>query len=165
MERKIDEYALAARPLAEGYLRQVLTRFVTEIQAKIERRRDDELWERLALYDAEQRIALVELGAKFRRPGLCLRACEESKKAAADDADRALDLARLALRIAELTPSEYAEDSLRLQGRASFFLGNALRVKGDLPPADEVQGRGSQPSRSKSQGRGSGASIYRSPNW
>jgi transcriptional regulator with XRE-family HTH domain len=144
VEQRIEEYAHAARPLAEGYLRKVLTRFVAEILEKIERRRDAELWERLALYDADQRIALVELGAKFRRVGLCLRACEESKKAAADDADRALGLARLAVRIAELAPVESAADSLRLRGQAGFFLGNALRVKGDLPPADEAFARARQ---------------------
>ena len=133
-EQRSEEFARAAGPLAVGSVRTLLARFVADLQAAAERERDGELWERLALYDAGERIALVELGDPFHRPGLCLRACDESVKAAADDADRALDLARLAVRIAELLPP--TADAVRLRGYAGFFLGNALRVKGDLPPAD-----------------------------
>src|SRR6185295_17254318 len=67
--------------------------------------------------------------------------CAESVKAAADNADRAVELAELAVLIADLAPG--AETwRWRLQGYAAAHLGNARRVRGDLPGAEEAFSRG-----------------------
>jgi tetratricopeptide (TPR) repeat protein len=58
-------------------------------------------------------------------------------KVAAHDADAALDLARLAVRMAELTPGS-EEWRSRLGGLCCGFLANAYRVKGDFPGSDEA---------------------------
>lgn len=69
--------------------------------------------------------------------------CKESVDSARDSANRALDLADLALRIAELTPGDEAWRA-RVQGYAWAHVGNARRVKGDLPGADEAFVRASK---------------------
>jgi len=64
------------------------------------------------------------------------RLCHESERAAANSADKALELARLALRVAELAPGDPLWKQ-RLQGYAWIFLANARRVGGDMPSAAE----------------------------
>jgi tetratricopeptide (TPR) repeat protein len=61
----------------------------------------------------------------------------ESEKAAPDSAWRALEIARLAVRAAELSPGDDLWKS-RLQGYALIFLANALRVGGRFKEADAV---------------------------
>lgn len=61
----------------------------------------------------------------------------ESEKAAPDSAWRALEIARLAVRAAELSPGDEVWKS-RLRGYALIFLGNALRVGGRFKEADAV---------------------------
>jgi tetratricopeptide (TPR) repeat protein len=63
--------------------------------------------------------------------------CELSLQAAADRADRALELAQLARRIAELAPGEKAWRQ-QLLAYALAHLAKALRVGGQLPAAEEV---------------------------
>lgn len=65
----------------------------------------------------------------------CARLCDESVKAAANDARRALALARLALSLADLVPGQPAWCH-RMAGSAWGFIANAQRVGGDLPAAD-----------------------------
>ncbi len=65
---------------------------------------------------------------------LCDRLCVESERAASDDAARSLELARMALRIAELAPGPPAWTSA-LEGTSWGFVGNAQRVANDLPAA------------------------------
>ncbi|HEY7214283.1 MAG TPA: tetratricopeptide repeat protein, partial [Thermoanaerobaculia bacterium] len=86
------------------------------------------------------RWMLVEDAEEYRSWGLCELLCHESEKAAADDAGRAVELAELALLIADLAPGEEAW-RWRLQGYASAHLGNALRVRTDWPGAEKAFGR------------------------
>jgi len=137
VERQIGEATALAGPAAEDFLHTVLAGFVRALRRELEDRQAKELWARLARYSFDQQIALVELGQKFRHRGLCRLLCNESLKAARDSADRALALARLALRIAELAPGE-PEEQANLRGFAGFHLGNALRVKGELKPGAEA---------------------------
>lgn len=95
------------------------------------------LWERLKPLTPAQRRAQVETSMDFRTWALCELICEKSLEAAADRADRALDLASLAVRIAELAPG-LGEWRKRLQGYALAHLANARRVGGDLAAAEEV---------------------------
>ena len=98
------------------------------------------LWERLKGQPPDRRRLLVENSLEFRSWALCELVCEKSLEAAADRADRALDLAGLAVRISELAPGEMAWRK-RLQGYALAHLANARRVSGDLPAADETFAR------------------------
>jgi tetratricopeptide (TPR) repeat protein len=84
-----------------------------------------------------QRWQEVEAEKKYWTWALAERLCAESVRAAAHRADGALDLASLALRVAELALGSEAWCS-RLQGYVWAFVGNARRVKGDLPGAEEA---------------------------
>ncbi|MFL6202184.1 MAG: tetratricopeptide repeat protein, partial [Thermoanaerobaculia bacterium] len=91
----------------------------------------------LAKRTPEERWRMVEEHEAYRTWALAERTALASETRAADDADAALDLARLAARMAELTP----EDDERRAGLGGFccgFLGNALRVKGHFPAAEEA---------------------------
>ncbi|HEX9941465.1 MAG TPA: helix-turn-helix transcriptional regulator [Thermoanaerobaculia bacterium] len=96
-----------------------------------------EAWRRLEPYTAEDRLFLVEEAPEYHQWALCELVCEQSLKAAADRAERALELAALAVRIAELVPGEEGWKQ-RLQGYAWAHLANARRVAGQLPSAEEA---------------------------
>jgi tetratricopeptide (TPR) repeat protein len=113
-------------------MRQVRLLKLQQAQEAAERQ-----WEYLKNLPARDRRVLVEGGREYKSPALVVRLCNESEKAAAADSARALELAELSVRGAELTPGEEAFRQ-RLQGFAWAFLGNARRVAGDLPAADKA---------------------------
>ncbi len=84
-----------------------------------------------------KRWRMVEEHEAYRTWALCERTAFESVKLAAHDADVALDLGRLAVRMAELTPGS-EEWRARIGGFCCGFLANAHRVKGDFPGSDEA---------------------------
>jgi transcriptional regulator with XRE-family HTH domain len=90
-----------------------------------------ELWARLKKYSHEARLALVAEMKEFQVWSLCELVCWESAAAGAEDPVAALDLARLALDVADRVPGEESQRS-RLRGYARHHLGNALRVQGEL---------------------------------
>jgi transcriptional regulator with XRE-family HTH domain len=137
----------------ESFARQTITRFVAAGRAEREREQAATLWESLRKRKPEERRRLVEKKPELRGWALCELICRESEEAARDSASRALELAELALRIAELVPAEQAWRS-QLQGYAWAFLGNARRVKSDLPGAEEAFGRAEKLWRS------SGAEVH-----
>ena len=96
-----------------------------------------ELWELLGRLPAKRRRAAVEEESRYWTWAVAERLCEESVRAAAHQADQAAELARLALRVAELAPGSEPWRS-RLQGYAWAFVANARRVLGDLPGAEEA---------------------------
>ena len=79
---------------------------------------------------------LVETSRQFHQWAVAERLCHESERAAANSADKALELARLALQVAELAPGDPLWIQ-RLQGYAWIFIANARRVGGDMPSAAE----------------------------
>jgi transcriptional regulator with XRE-family HTH domain len=94
-----------------------------------------DLCRRLESCTAEERRYLVDTRREFQAWPLVERLCDESTAAASDRADHALELAKLACRVAELAPGDEAWRA-RLQGYALAFFANALRVGGDLLGAE-----------------------------
>lgn len=124
---------------AEAFARSLLA-LSPQRRAAEARREARGLWERMKVHPPALRLRLVEGTREFRNWALCELVCQQSLEAAADRADRALELARLAVRIAELAPGEIAWRR-RLQGYALAHLANAIRVSGDLPAADQTFAR------------------------
>ncbi len=99
-----------------------------------DRARAPELWERLRQYSHEARLALVAEMKELQLWSLCELLSHESERAAAEDPGVAIDLARLALEIADRIPGEESQ-RVRLRGYARHHLGNAMRVQGELRAA------------------------------
>jgi tetratricopeptide (TPR) repeat protein len=140
-ERRVIEQAstrVAKRVL--DATRSALTGRLRADRARQSRQEAEEQWERLKRYSPRDRRLLVEGAKEFQTWALCERLCAESEKAAAADANRALDLADLALRVAVLIPGEEGWRS-RVQGYAWAHVGNARRVASDLPGADDAFAR------------------------
>jgi transcriptional regulator with XRE-family HTH domain len=135
--RCIQQAAMAAGREAFEQTRGMLTEAVLQARAQEFRRKAGEQWERLRRLPPKERRALVEAEPRLQSWALCERLCAESAKAAADEASRALELAQLALYVAELVPGKEAWRS-RVQGYAWAFVGNAQRVGGDLSQADQT---------------------------
>lgn len=99
------------------------------------RRKAARQWEALRRLTPAGRRELVERSPALQHWALVELLCAESERAAADQPEPALELARLALRVADLTPGEDALRA-RLQGYAWPFVANAERVGGDLVAAE-----------------------------
>jgi transcriptional regulator with XRE-family HTH domain len=97
----------------------------------------EELWEALEHRPAWERRVLIEGAKEYRSWDLAVRLCDESRRAVVADVGQAIELAALAVRLAELVPGGEVPRH-RLQAFAYAFLGNARRVAGDLPAADEA---------------------------
>jgi tetratricopeptide (TPR) repeat protein len=135
--RRIEAAAAhAGRVAYETALAECL-RAAEAAQVEEDRRRAAELWERLKGRSNSARTALVEEDAVYQIWALVEKLSAESVRAAASDAVLALELAELALRVAERVPGEAAWRSL-LAGYAWAHIANARRVAGALPAAEEA---------------------------
>jgi hypothetical protein len=92
------------------------------------------LWKDLQAFDREERRVIVERLPEFQSWAMAELLATESAGAAAKSADLALELVRLAERIASLADLPGGWRS-RLQGFVRAFLANALRVAGKLREA------------------------------
>jgi transcriptional regulator with XRE-family HTH domain len=135
--RRIEAVAAQVGRLATGFARSVLTLLSLGGESIHARDRADFLWQVLKRKTPAERLALVESDRRFRVWGLVVRVCEESREAAANEPREALELARLAVRVAELVFGR-KEWRWRLQGLALGYLANALRATDDLPAADRA---------------------------
>lgn len=136
-DREIERIAVSMGLLTEDLYRSTLKRGRLEALAFVERQAAKALWGQLRSHPREEWKALASEVRMFWRWGLAELIAHESIEAAADDADRALELAELAEVIARRVPEEEPL-RLRIQGYAAAHVGNALRVKGNLPAADEA---------------------------
>jgi transcriptional regulator with XRE-family HTH domain len=93
------------------------------------------LWQRLEPRSAEERHLLVETLPAFWSWPLVEILCEVSENEASATAREALDLARLALQVAERVPGGEGWRE-RVSGYAGLFLANALRVANQLRSAE-----------------------------
>lgn len=103
-----------------------------------ERREADEIWTALELLPMDRRRRLIEISLRASRSwALAERICEASAEAAKHRADEALELANLALRIAQQVEGEDAWRS-QAQGYAWAFVANARHAAGDPEGAREA---------------------------
>ncbi|HEX3527392.1 MAG TPA: helix-turn-helix transcriptional regulator [Thermoanaerobaculia bacterium] len=135
--RRIEVAAAKAGRVAYETAFSEYVREARAAQAEEDRRQAARLWERLKARPAEARLALVEEDPRFQTWALAERLCAESVRAAAGEPKVAVELAELALRVAERVAGAAAWRSL-LAGYAWAFLGNARRVASDLPGAEDA---------------------------
>lgn len=131
--RELEERAWAS-------FRDLQSRLDEVTEAWLEHREAPYLWRRLERHSAKARLAMIKKSRDFWSPGLCVLVCEKSAAAAAHDGREAEELARLAVEIARRVPGGEARRA-RLEGLAQAIVGNALRVRGQLPAADEAFAR------------------------
>lgn len=104
----------------------------------VERGEAERVWQAVAGLPRHRRRRAIEISPRASRNwALAKLLCEESKQAAADDPQEALDLADLALLIAGQAEGGDPWRS-RLSGYAWAYKGNALRVAGHLSKASEA---------------------------
>lgn len=140
VRRAIEAVALQAGRIVAQAVRSVMTLLTTEGEALQARQEAASLWARLRRRTPRERATLVEAGPAFRKWALCEKVAAESIAAAPNHPREALDLAKLAVRIAELVPGDI-DWRRRLQGYALAHLSNARRVCNDLPGAEEAMAR------------------------
>jgi tetratricopeptide (TPR) repeat protein len=128
-----DTVLLALRDIPSG----LLAREDASLPAAADREPAPGRCARLLAQKPAKRRLLVEGTEEFRSWAVAELLCEQSERAAADSAERALELAELARFVAERTPGGEVW-RLRLQGYAWAFIGNARRVGGDLRGADRA---------------------------
>lgn len=87
-------------------------------------------WRVLKPLPHANRLVLVEECPDFPTPALCARLCEESVRAASRSAIDAVDLAKLALRVADLLPE--SKGTVRGKAYAHAFVANSHRVANEF---------------------------------
>lgn len=133
--RRGEEAAARLGRLAAEFSRKVITILSVEGVVRQAREEARRLWTRLEPWEPEQRLALVEESAELRTWALCELVAAKSIEAAPNSPAEALELAGLALRIAELCPHEERLRQ-RTEGYAWFHVANARRVTNDLRGSD-----------------------------
>jgi transcriptional regulator with XRE-family HTH domain len=94
------------------------------------------LWEKIRKYSREVRRAFVAEYTEYHLWSFSELLAHESEDAAPHDVKEALDLAQLALEVADLMPGDKARRS-RSRGYARGHLANAQRVHGELNVAEQ----------------------------
>jgi tetratricopeptide (TPR) repeat protein len=142
--RVADRAAMAAGSMAgriaAGEIRSELVRRWKQEKAEAARQEAEGLFLGLMAGTRRERIALVDAFPAYRSWALAVLVCEESLKRAAHKAEEALELAELAVSIAERVTGEESWRS-RLKGYCWAHVANARRVANDLAGADEVFAR------------------------
>ena len=138
--RRIEAIAAQAGRLAAGFARSVLTLLTAGGEAVHAQDKAEALWRRLKPEKPEHRLVLVEEKRRYRDWGLAVLVTRESLAAAPNQPKEALELAKLAVHIAERVPGTQAW-RWRLQGHAGAALTNAYRVCNDLPAARKARVR------------------------
>ena len=99
------------------------------------------LLEKLCRHPFERQLALIRDTGRFRTWGLCEFLCAESERIAPADPKRAEELALLAVEVVSFLEEWQPAEQIwldQLRGYAWAHLGNARRVSGNLPAAEEA---------------------------
>ncbi|MEA2604408.1 MAG: hypothetical protein QOF89_5400 [Acidobacteriota bacterium] len=139
--RTVDRAAMAAgwtagRIAAEAVRAELIRRRQQETVAAARRQAEERFQSLIALTPKERR-GLVEAFPDYWSRALAVRVCEASVKRAAHKPGEALELAELALSIAERIPGDERGRS-RLRGYCWGHIANARRVANDLAGSDEA---------------------------
>jgi tetratricopeptide (TPR) repeat protein len=126
-ERRIGRIAAHVGLVEANRMRELLRQLARRRRAAAARGEAAALWEEVRRLGPARRRELVERRPEIHGWALVERLCEESARTAGNDPPRALELARLALRVAELAPEDEGW-RCRPQGFGQAFVGNALRV-------------------------------------
>jgi tetratricopeptide (TPR) repeat protein len=142
--RTMDRAAMAAGwtagRIAAAEVRAALIRRRKQEKTDAARREAEELFQRLMALTPKERRGLVEAFPDYWSWALAVRVCEASVKSAPRKPGEALDLAELALAIAERVPGDERGRS-RLKSHCWAHIGNARRVVNDLAGSDEAFAR------------------------
>ena len=133
MTHSWESVRLAVAP----YLVDAHTTKLARPRSEEERREAEQIWTVLERHPIPFCRRLIEVSPDSRNWALAVRVCEASLKRAAHNAEEALELAELAISIAERVPGEESWRS-RLLGYCWAHLGNARRVANDLAGADKA---------------------------
>lgn len=138
--RRIDRAVMAVGWSVASAIRACLVQQKSAEKAEAARREAGELWQRLRATPRGERRELARTVPAFRSWALVVRVCEASVRVAAHRTEEALELADLALFIAEQSPGEESWRA-RLQGYAWAHVANARRVANDFAGADKAFAR------------------------
>lgn len=138
--RVIGRAALAASWTAAEQVRGELIRRRKVEKIEAAKREAEEAFQRLVTLTREERRGLVEVFPDYWSWALAVRFCEGSIRKAAHKVAEALELADVALAIAQRVPGGDGWRS-RLLGFCWAHAGNARRVANDLRAADEAFAR------------------------
>jgi transcriptional regulator with XRE-family HTH domain len=155
--RQAREYAAAVgeaalRAQAESMAAQVALSVEVQVRATLDqlmegarllesRQQAPAFWQRLAGCSQRERLTLLRGQSEFHTVGFCERLCDESLRAAADSAARAVELAELAVEVAGRVAGPAWLRS-RVKGYARMHLANAVRVAGRPRRAQAIFERG-----------------------
>ncbi len=131
--------------LLDAYRAGELPLMFSAVEADLARSRSQApaLWEQLRAYPFEKQCGLIEDIGLYVTWGLCELLARESRTVGLEDPSKAVEMAKLAVLIARrLQPGEPAEEEWldELCAYAWAYLGNALRVLGELLTAEEAFG-------------------------
>jgi tetratricopeptide (TPR) repeat protein len=132
---RIDRACLGAATGVLQGLRPLMIREAKRVRAERAREEAEAAWAELKGKDWKERRILVETWPVYRTWAVAARVCKASIKAAAHRADRALDLARFAIFIADRVEETYRA---RTQGFCWGHYANATRVGEDFDGADRA---------------------------
>lgn len=138
--RRVDRDAMAAGWAAAEQVRRELARTLRGRKAAQARREAEELWACLAGATWEECRDVVTVFPEFRSWALAELLCKESIRSASHDPGKSLNLAELALFVAERVPEDETWRFL-LVALCWAHIGNAKRVANDLDGAREAFAR------------------------
>ncbi len=137
IDRAVMAAAWTAGHLAAEEVRSEMIRKRKQEKADAAREEAEGLFLGLMAGSPKERGVLVEVFPDYWKWALAVRLCEESLRQTVNRPTEALDLAELAVSVAERAPDEEGWRS-RLKGYCWAHLANARRVANDLAGADEA---------------------------
>lgn len=138
--QRIDRIVQSLADAATQVGRPLVARLSLEMRALVDRQAAQGSLTRLLRRTPAERRTLIRKTQEYRTWAVSELACAESLKAAPNNADRALELAELAVEISQQVAGEPLMRK-RCEGYAGAHLGNAKRVHGNLQESDATFAR------------------------